>query len=152
MAAKHMVICVRCGKRFDANLGASYDSTSRRYTCKQCVRQHNAKIRKARAEIRKEQTGMTQTLGAMIAKIATGIIFVLAGFSSPDGGWSIGYFLTALVTGGALIAWGLIPYLQARKAKQITEEEKTVGTGLCASCGAPLTTDTCEYCGRKHNT
>lgn len=43
---KHMVVCEKCGKRFDANWGASYNSSSRRYTCPSCAR----KIKKARKE------------------------------------------------------------------------------------------------------
>lgn len=36
--AKHMVTCVICGKRFDANRGGYYNGDSRRYTCKKCGR------------------------------------------------------------------------------------------------------------------
>lgn len=33
---KHIVVCVDCGRQFDANWGAYYDATTRRYTCKRC--------------------------------------------------------------------------------------------------------------------
>lgn len=170
MASKHLVICVRCGKQFDANRGGYYNRNSRRYTCKSCGRSQKSEIRKQKAAIRKqkaaikkqkainrkERTGMKQSMGAMIAKIAIGVLFVLTGFSSPDGGWTIGYFLTAIVIGGALIAWGLLPYLKARKEKSAnsTDEKEPQAqhagtTKTCASCGAMGTGDFCEYCGKK---
>ena len=97
-----------------------------------------------------QTTGMRQSYGAMIAKIGFGILFVLAGFSTPEGGWTIGYFLTALVWGGGLIAWGLMPYLKARKAK--AQQESIVPPTAppriwnCPSCGARSTKNPCEYC------
>ena len=94
--------------------------------------------------------------GGMIAKIAIGALFVFAGFSSPDGGWSVGYFLTALVIGGALIAWGLVPYLSEKKQAQIDsilEEELLLEREnepkKCNSCGATSRGKFCEYCGSK---
>ena len=36
--SRHMVTCQECGRRFDANLGGSYSSKSRRYLCKNCTR------------------------------------------------------------------------------------------------------------------
>ena len=151
MASKHMVTCRECGKRFDANYGGYYDRKSRRYTCKKC----GNSIRKAyRNEIHAQQTaereeriGMRQSFGAMIAKIAGGIIFILTGFSSPESGWTFGYFLTALVIGAALIAWGLLPYLKAKKTH--TVEQENVNIKVCESCGATGTGDICEYCGNK---
>ena len=93
--------------------------------------------------------------GKIIARIAIGILFILAGFSTPDDGWTVSYFLTALVMGGALIAWGVCPVMQARKATQTppvvpgTEEQHRT-LRICACCGAPGTGDVCEYCGQKH--
>lgn len=146
---KHMVTCVQCGRQFDANRGGYYNRSSRRYTCKSCAR-------KAQADHNERSTGMRQSRGAMIAKIAIGALFIIAGFSSPEGGWSIGYFLTALVIGGALIAWGLVPYLKAKKeasaeaearaeARRAAENEPKV----CPSCGATTKGRYCEYCGSK---
>lgn len=150
---KHMVTCTECGRRFDANWGAAYDKGSRRYVCPRCVRKHNAGVRE-------RQTGMRQSKGAMWAKIVFGILFVCAGFGTPEQGWSVGYFLTALVIGGALIAWGLVPYLRARKEKKEADAEvarriaadaeriaNTVHT--CPACGAQSKGNFCEYCGTK---
>ena len=150
MARKHMVICVECGKRFDANLGGYYNQKSRRYTCKKCknrIKNENRnKMSAYQATEREKRTGMKQSLGAMVAKIVVGLVFVLMGFLSPEGGWTLGYFFTALVIGAALIAWGLLPYLKAKKAHK---DEQVVGK-ICASCGATGTGDACEYCGRKY--
>ena len=168
MASKHIVTCVQCGKRFDANFGGYYNSSSRRYTCKSCGKVLNKAYKKQNAEQkaasreqkateREAKTGMRQSVGAMIAKIAIGVLFVFAGFSSPEGGWTFGYFLTSLVVGAALISWGVIPYLNAQKSKNdnssvekeiVKEQVKEVK--LCASCGASGTGAYCEYCGRKY--
>lgn len=149
MASKHMVTCRECGRRFDANYGGYYNKTNQRYTCKRCgdkLKKAYRKENKAQqAAAREERTGMKQSIGAMIAKIAAGVLFIVTGFSSPDGGWTFGYFLTALVIGAALIAWGLLPYLKVTKAK--TAEKETVK--VCEACGATGTGTICEYCGKK---
>lgn len=154
--AKHMVTCVECGRRFDADFGAYYDKYSRRYTCRRCYKKEQAAMKERAVNNRRQQTGMRQSTGAMIAKIAFGALFVFAGFSSPEGGWSVGYFLTSLVIGGALIAWGLLPYLTAKKQAQIAsvrEEEllleKENEPKVCSSCGATSRGKFCEYCGSK---
>ena len=146
---KHMVTCVHCGRQFDANRVGYYDRRSRRYTCKSCGK-------KMQADLNERSTGMRQSRGAMIAKIAIGAIFIIAGFSSPEGGWSIGYFLTALVVGGALIAWGLLPYLRAKKEASAEAEARAEARiaaenepKVCPSCGATTKGRYCEYCGSK---
>ena len=151
MASKHMVICEECGRRFNAGYGSYYNKKSRRYTCPSCVKAHNANVREAK-------TGMRQSKGAMIAKIIIGALFIAVGFSSPDSGWTVGYFLTALVIGGSLIAWGLVPYFKAKKMEKEAEEEareyveqvrqdieNTVS--ICPYCGARTKGSVCEYCG-----
>lgn len=102
---KHEVICRDCGKTFDANGGGIYVAASQRYICPQCSEKYYAQARK-KAAIKKG------------FKIFFGIIFALAGFSAPDGGWSIGYFLTAEVMGGALLLWAFWPTIKKVKAKQ----------------------------------
>ena len=158
MASKHMVTCVECGRRFDANYGGTYNRNSRRYTCQSCVNAENAAIRKANAEKRaaerEAKTGMRQSLGAMIVKIVFGTLFVLAGFGTPEGGWSIGYFLTAQAMGGGLIAWAIIPWINAQRVKKVAatqETDKQENTmKMCASCGAMGKGHYCEYCGSKY--
>ena len=111
MATKHMVICKECGRQFNANYGHGYNSKSRRYVCPRCMRE-------IESNRRLYTTGMKQSKVAMILKIVFGLLFIGAGFSSPEGGWSVGYFFTALVIGGALLAWGLVPYFKAKKQKR----------------------------------
>lgn len=148
MANRHMVICDRCGKRFDANRGCDYEPNTRRYTCKTCSRTQQAASRE-------EKTGMRQSMGAMIAKIAFGTIFILAGFLPPEEGWSVAYFLTALILGAALIAWGIVPYRKAQeRARKEAAEPMEFGDSpvripqTCPFCGGTGTGDICEYCGK----
>lgn len=149
MAQKHMVKCEYCGRQFDANHGYRYNRKNRRYTCPRCVKL-------MQGESRERSTGMRQSRGAMIAKIAIGALFIIAGFMSPEGGWSVGYFLTALVVGGALIAWGLLPYIRAKKEASAEAEARTEAKiaaenepKVCPSCGAQTKGRFCEYCGSK---
>lgn len=148
---KHMVTCPECGRRFDANWGAAYLKESRRYMCPRCVKKHNAAVRE-------RKTGMRQSKGWMWVKIVFGVLFVLAGFTKPEGGWTVGYFLTALVVGGALIAWGLVPSLRAKKEKKAADAEvarrvaetaeRIANTvSVCPACGARTKGSVCEYCG-----
>lgn len=145
---KRWVTCIECGRQFDVNhRGGYYDRKTKRYTCKSCGK-------KLQADYNERTTGMRQSRGAMYAKIIFGAIFIIAGFSSPETGWTIGYFLTALVVGGGLIAWGLVPYIKAKKeaaaeaeakAEAIQEELNT--PKKCPACGATSKGKYCEYCG-----
>ena len=149
MATKHMVICKECGRQFNANYGHGYNSKSRRYVCPRCMRE-------IESNRRLYTTGMKQSKVAMILKIVFGLLFIGAGFSSPEGGWSVGYFFTALVIGGALLAWGLVPYFKAKKQKQEeddllqqAEEELANEVKKCPACGAMSKGNFCEYCGSR---
>ncbi len=147
--AKHMVTCVHCGRRFDANMGAYYNSATRRYSCKACGKKVNQAYKRsqrtAAADQREVRTGMRQSLGAMIAKIAFGAIFIISCIGSE-----IQTFLVGLVLGGALIAWGLVPYLRARQQKQEAQAEQEAirsAPKQCKNCGAFTSGNYCEYCG-----
>ena len=146
MASKHLVICVKCGKQFDANIGGYYNSHSRRYTCKSCG--------KAIKSATKKHSNKKQTKLAMILKIVFGILFVCAGFSSPDGGWSIGYFLTAIVIGALLIYWGLKPYLKGKNISLFKSAQQpndpAIDTKTCPSCGTVGTGSFCNNCGTEY--
>lgn len=152
MARKHIVTCLDCGKQFDANKGGYYIQDKGRYLCKSCGKARK-KASKQQNNQRKKPTGT-----GSVAKIIIGALFVAAGFSSPEGGWTFGYFLTALIIGGGLILWGLLPYLKKHKenkekASQIaaTAECESNRPKRCSSCGATGTGDTCEYCGSKYS-
>ena len=151
MAQKHMVVCVECGRQFDASRGAYYDKNSRRYTCKSCLKKYNANVRE-------KQTGMKQSMGAMIAKVAFGALFVISGFTAmakqDSTGDAIGTLLVGLVIGAALIAWGLVPYLKAKKASDAAAAQAAAAAfelrnapKKCPACGAMTKGDVCEYCG-----
>lgn len=158
---KHMVTCVQCGRRFDASWGAYYNKSTRRYTCKRCAGAMKREQRSIQADAREERTGMRQSMGAMIAKIAIGALFVVVGFSelSPkteNGGF--GPFLVGLILGAALIAWGLLPWLKARREAQAAEAADAAAEAAdlqarlnepktCPACGATTKGERCEYCG-----
>ena len=152
--AKHMVICMNCGKRFDASRGGYYFKSQRRYMCPKCGKAHNREVKEEQADYREEKTGMRQTQGAMIAKIAVGLLFVISAFATG----SFGAVLTGIVIGLALIAWGLLPWLlprlkekkeaEAAAAAARAEEERLANLPkICPACGAHTKGQTCEYCG-----
>ena len=153
MAQKHMVVCVECGRQFDASRGAYYDKNSRRYTCKSCLKKYNANVRE-------KQTGMKQSMGAMIAKIAFGALFVLIALvngipkASESPAEGITFILTGLACGAALLAWGLVPYLKTKKANDAAAAAAAAAAfelknapKKCPACGAMTKGDVCEYCG-----
>lgn len=64
------------------------------------------------------------SLGKTIAKVAFGLLFIVTGFTNISKG--IGYLLTALIVGGALVAWGVIPLLRARQFPDSDERPTTL--------------------------
>ena len=85
----------------------------------------SSQYRRTRADEREARTGMRQSTGAMIAKIAFGLMFILVCFDDSEDALSFGATMVGLCMGGALLAWGLLPYLEARrkrKAREATEE------------------------------
>lgn len=152
MARKHLVICYQCGKQFDANKGAYYNASMKRYACTKCGRA----LKKSNTQ---SMTKSGQSTGAMIAKVVIGVLFIITAFSSPEGGWTIGYFLTGLIIGCGLILWGIYPHLKvkkdaldAKKQHETLVAEELARPKLCSSCGATGTGNVCEYCGTKYNT
>ena len=143
MASKHMVICVKCGRQFDASFGAHYDSKSRRYTCPRCYH------------------GKPQTLWfgqkpwAFILKAFGCFMFVLTAFS-PDK-TKEGWFSTsviAMVIALAFLAWLVIPIIKQKKSQAAEEEyaievQKSIDNriSICPHCGAKTKGSVCEYCG-----
>ena len=95
---------------------------------------------------------MRQSKGAMIAKIAVGVIFLIVSLTSGEldlTGRGIGIVIAA-----ALIAWGVLPYWKAKKASEAAAaraaaEEFARKNALrkCPACGAMTKGDVCEYCG-----
>ena len=125
---KHIVTCVKCGRQFDANEGGSYYPESRRYVCKHCVdkqkdiqkeqaKAHKAAEREAEADERERVTGMRQSKTAMLVKIVVGVLFLFSAVSLAVQG-NISSFVCGLAIGGALVAWGLVPYLKAKSGRR----------------------------------
>ena len=81
-------------------------------------------VKANRADEREVLTGMRQSIGAMIAKIAFGLIFIGVTFDDSGEPLSFGGRVVGLCIGGALLAWGLVPFLMARKKRKAAEEEK----------------------------
>ncbi len=119
--------------------------------------------RKEAADAREKETGMRQSTGAMVAKIAVGALFVVSGLTTD---WAkeattsdpLGTAVISIVIGLALIAWGLLPYLSAKKkraqaaaeaaAEKAAAEQRTLNAPwVCSACGASTKGLVCEYCG-----
>lgn len=117
--AKHEVVCVDCGRRFDVEKeGGQYLTESRRYRCKRCVDAQKKKqkdaAKDARAAERERVTGMRQSRGAMIAKLVVAALFLISAFSLVAQG-NAGGFVVGVVIAAALAAWALLPYFKAKK-------------------------------------
>ena len=67
------------------------------------------------------------SLGKTIAKIAVGALFIVVGLDDIG---DFTYFLFALVIGLALIAWGLIPYLEYKRKERAEETERILSTPI----------------------
>lgn len=76
-----------------------------------------AEERKAEADERERVTGMRQSKAAMLVKIVVGVLFLFAAVSLAVQG-NISSFVCGLVIGGALVAWGLVPYLKAKSGRR----------------------------------
>lgn len=72
---------------------------------------------KAEADERERVTGMRQSKAAMLVKIVVGVLFLFAAVSLAVQG-NISSFVCGLVIGGALVAWGLVPYLKAKSGRR----------------------------------
>ena len=164
MFGRSRVVCPSCGKRFDSRKGFVCNKTM---YCQDCGP-------KIAADEREARTGMRQTMGAMVAKIAAGVLFIFYGFVPSSDGWSFQYFLTAFAIGAGLIAWGLFPYLKVvlERKEQLNSEIRKIeaqrklfeaknraaaderfrradAPKICPACGATSRGYICEYCGTK---
>ena len=114
--------------------------------------------KKQAADAREQATGMRQSKGAMIAKIAFGALFLLSGLTTDWASDETGAMLMSILLGLALIAWGLVPRLKAKKklaeaaaqaeaARQAEQQRLLNEPKLCPACGATTKGKCCEYCG-----
>ncbi|MBR3302126.1 MAG: hypothetical protein IKI73_05645 [Firmicutes bacterium] len=65
------------------------------------------------------------SIGKTIAKVAVGALFIVIGL---DDFRDFTFFMFCLVIGAALIAWGLIPYMQAKRNAEKEETERILST------------------------
>lgn len=113
MAQNHIVTCHACGQMFDTFRGGYYNAGTAQYTCRKCGRGGNPVVRGIRI-------GMRQTVVGMVLKILFGALFLSISMSPAEGTeWDISYFLVCVVLGAALIAWGVIPWLKARREQSV---------------------------------
>ena len=152
--ATHMVVCINCGKTFDANKGGYYDRSIRRYTCDACAKGIKRTRIRAKYEVdareREAATGMRQSKGFMAAKIIVGALLAICSVFMSR----VITILVFLAAGAALIAWGLVPYFNGKKImKERAAEKAAAGSEgsdalkICSCCGAQTKGPTCEYCG-----
>lgn len=117
--SKHMVTCVKCGKRFDADVDqGAYYPKQRRYECKSCFNAQK-KLQKERFQAQnlaaaEKETAMKQTKTAMILKIIIGVLFLLGSFPLVLQN-NFPAFICGLCVAAGLIAWGLVPYFKNRE-------------------------------------
>ena len=82
-------------------------------------------------EERARQTAKEQpSIGAMIAKIAIGAIFIVVGVFGGGKGFDLAVFLVALIIGLALITWGILGYRQQVKRIEDAKLEVILSTPL----------------------
>ena len=84
---------------------------------KEQAKARKAAEREAEADERERVTGMRQSKTAMLVKIVVGVLFLFAAVSLAVQG-NISSFVCGLVIGGALVAWGLVPYLKAKSGRR----------------------------------
>ena len=100
-------------------------------------------------------------LGFCIFKVAMALVFIIMAFDIHDSS----SLVICLVLGAVFLAWAAYPFLQYKKAaeaeqspagtaaEQLTETVPFKETAprkkhrLCPYCGAPMSGETCEYCG-----
>lgn len=108
------------------------------------------------------ENGMRQSYGAMIAKIGMGALFLITAFTTnwkeESPGSPLAPMLLAIVFGLALLAWGILPWWNAKRRIASAEAKKQAEAAAaeqarlnapkrCPSCGAATKGEQCEYCG-----
>lgn len=160
--ATRMVICVDCGRRFDAEKeGAKYIPSSRRYQCMDCAKKEETAMKQRRIENagRADFSGVKkQKPWALILKLFFGVLSIVSCIGAD---MEAGARILGIVVGLALIAWALYPFCMAKRAldqakkrqqeeiaRQAAEEEAIRNAPwTCPACGGKTKGDACEYCG-----
>ena len=74
---------------------------------------------------RQNAAAAVPSIGKTIAKVAAGALFIIVGL---DDFRDFTFFMFCFVIGAALIAWGLIPYIEAKRKEKTEETEKILNT------------------------
>lgn len=106
---EHIVTCITCGKKFDANYGAHYIQKSRRYQCLSCY--NAAHHPKKKEKIKNEKI-------PFIIKLVIGALFIIGAIQLK----SAVEIIISIAIGFALIAWALIPYFKKKNLENTKEE------------------------------
>ena len=106
--------------------------------------------------------GMRQSNGAMIVKIGMGAVFLISAFTTDwaeqSPGSALAPMLLSIVFGLAFLAWGVLPWWNAKRRIAAAEAKKQAEAAAaeqarlnapkhCPNCGAATKGETCEYCG-----
>ena len=106
--------------------------------------------------------GMRQSNGAMIVKIGMGAVFLISAFTTDwaeqSPGSALAPMLLSIVFGLAFLAWGVLPWWNAKRRIAAAEAKKQAAAAaaeqtrlnapkVCPQCGAATKGETCEYCG-----
>ena len=108
------------------------------------------------------ENGMRQSYGAMIVKIGLGAMFLISAITTnwaeqdPDA--PLAPMLLSVVFGLAFLAWGILPWWNAKRRIAAAEARKQAEAAAaeqarlnapkrCPNCGAATKGDKCEYCG-----
>lgn len=168
MATKHNVVCMSCGRKFDANkIGARYVSDKQRYMCGSCARKlKSAEKAKQKAEKEDRQRSIIDAVAsgemnedqATIAshkpgkgKMIAGIIVAAVGIFGFAGGsgQGIAYFLSCIIIlliGAGLLTWHFISDKKFKEAVQ-AERERSLSERQAVMQRQKNQTKTCPNCG-----
>lgn len=169
MSSKHMVVCYKCGKQFDANTrGSRYNEKKRRYMCKDCYKSIQA-ANKVAEQQRIKSVDLALASGEISENKATilkhknskgkmiaGIIVAACGFVSLFAtDKTVSYIVISILMiliGAGLLAWyflGEKKYKDAITAEKndVKQPDQETFTKVCSKCGASTRGQVCEYCG-----
>ena len=101
---------------------------------------------------KKERKEKRQSTGAMIVKIAVGLLFIVVSFLYvPVKEYA--HMATGWILGGAFIAWAVLPYreeLRRRRAEEKAQDERILNTPLEQFGKADPFADSAEELARKY--
>lgn len=95
------------------------------------LREYKRQLREKAADEREAKTGMRQSNVVMAVKIIVGVACLSGGFLPNDEGqFSVLSMVKGVLIGTGFIAWGLIPYMNAKKKKEQQDLKEILATPL----------------------